>query len=197
MTSRATSSSGSANGRAFITVAHRGQNIPFDPQLTTPSVGRADVWVYDGPSRGGFNGGPINIINMFTDTPRALAVTPEARIVYAAGFNTGNRTTVVTEFVSPPLPPPVTNFQGIPAPQVGLIVKFDGAHWVDELGRPFDPIVRFDLPDKDVFVIDALADPPRLAPGSMASYQGVGPFIYNMIVNPRERQSLRFQHGSP
>src|SRR5690242_16532643 len=27
--------------RAFITTAHRGQNIPIDPQLTTPGVGRA------------------------------------------------------------------------------------------------------------------------------------------------------------
>ncbi len=34
---------GPARKRAFITTAHRGQNIPFDPQLTTPSIGRADV----------------------------------------------------------------------------------------------------------------------------------------------------------
>ena len=33
--------------RAFITTAHRGQNSPIDPQLTTPGVGRADVWVFD------------------------------------------------------------------------------------------------------------------------------------------------------
>ena len=47
-TSRATSSSpGRGAKRAFITTAHRGQNIPFDPQLTTPGVGRADVWVFD------------------------------------------------------------------------------------------------------------------------------------------------------
>ena len=47
-TSRATSSfAGPGRQRAFITTAHRGQNIPFDPQLTTPGVGRADVWVFD------------------------------------------------------------------------------------------------------------------------------------------------------
>src|SRR5262249_53196910 len=33
--------------RAFITTAHRGQNIPFNPRLTTPGIGRADVWVFD------------------------------------------------------------------------------------------------------------------------------------------------------
>src|SRR5437016_956275 len=37
---------GPHGSRAFVTVAHRGQNVPFDPQLTTPGVGRADVWVY-------------------------------------------------------------------------------------------------------------------------------------------------------
>src|SRR6059036_602194 len=31
---------GSGGNRAFITTAHRGQNIPFDPQLTTPGIGR-------------------------------------------------------------------------------------------------------------------------------------------------------------
>ena len=32
---------------ACITTAHRGQNVPYDPQRTTPGVGRADVWVFD------------------------------------------------------------------------------------------------------------------------------------------------------
>ena len=38
---------GPGRSRAFITAAHRGQNAPFDPQLTTPGVGRADVWVFN------------------------------------------------------------------------------------------------------------------------------------------------------
>src|SRR4051794_36594397 len=38
---------GPGKTRAFITTAHRGQNAPFDPQLTTPGVDRADVWVFD------------------------------------------------------------------------------------------------------------------------------------------------------
>src|SRR5262249_2925204 len=48
---------GPGGGRAFITTAHRGQQrtdaslsaVPGagDPQLTTPGVGRADVWVFD------------------------------------------------------------------------------------------------------------------------------------------------------
>jgi hypothetical protein len=36
-----------ARGRAYVTTAHRGQNKGRDPQLTTPGVGRADVWGFD------------------------------------------------------------------------------------------------------------------------------------------------------
>jgi DNA-binding beta-propeller fold protein YncE len=177
---------GPGKSRAFITAAHRGQNVPFDPQLTTPGVGRADVWVYDADSLSSdLNGGPINIITLFTDTPRALAATPDGSTVYAAGFNTGNRTTVVTEFLGIPLPPPTTNFEGLPMPQTGLIVKHNGDNWVDELGRPFDFFVRFDLPDNDVFAIDADSDPPQPVPGPNGRFSGVGTVIYNMAVNPR------------
>jgi len=42
---------GDTRSRAFITTAHRGQNgpddLPIDAELFTPSVGRADVWVFD------------------------------------------------------------------------------------------------------------------------------------------------------
>jgi hypothetical protein len=31
----------------FVTAARRGRNRPGDPQLTTPGVGRADLWVFD------------------------------------------------------------------------------------------------------------------------------------------------------
>ena len=176
---------GPEKNRAFVTAAHRGQNLPFDPQLTTPGIGRADVWVYDADALSAdLNGGPINIITLFTDTPRALAATPDGSTVYAAGFNTGNRTTIITEFLSPPLPPPTTNFEGLPMPQTGLIVKFDGEHWVDELGTPFDFFVHFSLPDQDVFAIDANSDPPQPVGGPSGSFSGVGTVIYNMAVNP-------------
>src|SRR6185436_17059286 len=67
---------GPQNRRAFITTAHRGQNIPFDPQLSTPGIGRADVWVFDATALGAALGGaPLTIVTLFTDTPRALAVT--------------------------------------------------------------------------------------------------------------------------
>ncbi|HEX5715933.1 MAG TPA: beta-propeller fold lactonase family protein, partial [Thermoanaerobaculia bacterium] len=144
--------------RAFITTAHRGQNIPFDPQLTTPGVGRADVWVFDSDGLGSSLGGtPLTILTLFTDTPRALAVTPDGSRVYAAGFHTGNQTTIVPETSIPDgfgpegVAGPATNVEGRPAPEVGSIVKWNGAHWVDSLGRSRDEFVKFSLPDRDVF----------------------------------------------
>src|SRR5262249_8885261 len=69
-------------------------------------------------------------------------------------------------------------------PDLGLIVKFDGTHWKDEIGRNWDEQVMFSLPDKDVFVLDATADPPAALPGPAGFRTGVGTVLYNMIVNP-------------
>jgi DNA-binding beta-propeller fold protein YncE len=107
---------GPGQRRAFITTAHRGQNVPHDPQLTTPGVGRADVWVFDAEHLGtSLEGDPLTIVTLFTDTPRALAVTPDGTRVYAAGFHTGNQTTSIAEILIPtasrpmvPLDPPRT-----------------------------------------------------------------------------------------
>ncbi|WP_244923900.1 YncE family protein [Enhygromyxa salina] len=183
---------GPGGSRAFITAAHRGQNAPFAPELTTPSVGRADVWVFDANDLGDDLGGtPLSIINLFSDVPRALAVDASGSRVYAAAFNSGNQTAVVNLLAIPPtgeadggIPLPNVNHGGVPEPAVSLIVKFDGAHWVDELGREWDDQIKFNLPDKDVFVIDANAPTPELVPGEDGFFAGVGTTLFNMIVNP-------------
>ena len=184
---------GPKHDRAFITTAHRGQNSPMDPQHTTPGVGRADVWVFDANNLGASLGGdPLTIVTLFCDVPRALAVAPDGNTVYAAAFHSGNRTTVVSVGSIPAngLPPPRTNFEGKPAPTVGLIVKFrksaaDGQmHWQDELNRNWDSAVRLTLPDNDVFAIDAGATVPVQRSASPAIYTGVGTVLFNMAVNP-------------
>jgi DNA-binding beta-propeller fold protein YncE len=192
---------GTGGTRAFITTAHRGQNRPGDPQLTTAGVGRADVWVFDATNLApaSLGGTPLSILTLFTDTPRALAVSPNGNTVYAAGFHTGNRTTTVAEGavcdggslvgscnvfgVTMPggLPAPNTNFQLSTGPETGLVVRFDAGsgHWEDGIGRNWDNAVRFNLPDRDVFAINAnnLAAAPT-------PFVGVGTVLFNMITNP-------------
>jgi DNA-binding beta-propeller fold protein YncE len=196
--------------RAFITTAHRGQqrtdpsiaNVPGagDPQFTTPGVPRADVWVFDPANLGNTLGGtPLKIMSFFTDTPRALAVSPDKNTVYVAGFKTGNQTSIVLEpLVCPGFQPnnpclnsnlsvspggnpgPATNFEGKQAPEVALIVKFNNAtgHWEDELHRNWNNAIRFNLPDKDVFSFNANTL------SQTASFAHVGTTLFNMVTNP-------------
>ncbi|WP_198414824.1 YncE family protein [Piscinibacter terrae] len=196
--------------RAFITTAHRGQQrsdpslagVPGagDPQLTTPGVGRADVWVFNPASLGNTVGGlPLRIMSFFADTPRALAVSPDRSTVYVAAFKSGNQTTtllqaLVCQGFNPKLPclgqngkimpggnpGPKTNFEGKQAPEVGLIVKYNKAsgQWEDELKRNWNNAVRLSLPDLDVFAVDANALTQK------AAYPGVGTVLFNMVANP-------------
>jgi DNA-binding beta-propeller fold protein YncE len=140
---------GPNKSKAFITTAHRGQNSPIDPQLSTPGVGRADVWVFDAASAGdsGSMGGiPLTILSFFADTPRALAVTPDGSKVYVAAFNSGNATAstfgATFDGLANPLPPFApssqlpfnvnVNFLNQEQPPTSVIVKYDGTHWLDE-----------------------------------------------------------------
>jgi DNA-binding beta-propeller fold protein YncE/mono/diheme cytochrome c family protein len=198
--------------RAFITTARRGQNLPatVPPALTTAGVPRALVYVFAAADLGTSLGGtPETIVELFGDTPRALAVTPDGGTVYAAVFQSGNQTTTVTEgavcdggAAAPPcaidgvqvpggladgfapggLPAPNASVAGVPAPEAGLIVRWDplAGIWADELGRNWNNGVRFALPDHDVFRIDARTDPPTQT-GSVA---GVGTVLFNMLVDP-------------
>jgi DNA-binding beta-propeller fold protein YncE len=187
--------------RAFITTAHRGQHRTHasisgvsgagDPQLTTEGIGRADVWVFDAGSLGSTLGGtPVEILSFFADTPRALAT--DGATVYVAAFHSGNRTTVITEPAVPNgfatscgvggvgqgVPGPSANAGTEAAPETGVIVKFNGSDWVDALGCSWTPAVSFDLPDHDVFAVDA----NTLAAGTV--FDHVGTILFNMAINP-------------
>ncbi|HEV7732635.1 MAG TPA: hypothetical protein VGR62_10760 [Candidatus Binatia bacterium] len=196
---------GPGSGRAFVTTARRGQTcvgadgLPIDPKLTTPGTPRALVQVFDAVAPATT---PLAVLELFGDTPRALAVTPDGQTVYAAVFRSGNRTTTVNEqlvcdggastgactvedTVVPgglPAPSPI-DCHGELQPETGLIVRFDPttATWLDELGRDWSDAIRFSLPDRDVFTIDAAATPP-VAVGS--GFVGVGTVLFGMTTNP-------------
>ena len=166
--------------RAFITTAHRGQVHPPDAQgekygdFFTPSVGRADVWVFDADNLGaGPGGSPETIVTLFGDTPRALVASPSGDTVYAAVFHSGNVTTI-----SPENGPVTLPNSGGP-PSIPTIVRFDGANWVDNGGN-IDTSISLVLPDTDVFEIDA--DAPM--PVEVRSFAGVGTILFNMVIDP-------------
>jgi YVTN family beta-propeller protein len=202
---------GTGGNRAFITTAHRGQNSGLPPtDLTTEGLGRADVWVFDATNLGTtLEGTPLSILTFFGDTPRALAASPSGNRVYAAVFHSGNRTAAINEAgvcndtsgtnntVAPSCtisgttlpggtPNPDANRQNVKGPEVGLIVKFNPAnnHWEDRLARAWDPVIRFTLPDQDVFVIDASATTPGPPTTGPQFFAGVGTVLFNMIANP-------------
>ncbi|HSQ00606.1 MAG TPA: hypothetical protein VL049_25565 [Candidatus Dormibacteraeota bacterium] len=203
---------GTGGNRAFITTARRGQNLPGTvlPLLTTPSTPRALVYVFDATNLGNtLEGTPLTIVQLFGDTPRALAVSPDGATVYAAIFQSGNQTTTVSEgavcndgnlndntpagpcsvfSVTMPggLPNPERSSDNAPRPETGLIVKFNqGANqWRDQLSRNWNNAVRFDLPDFDVFKINANANPPVQIGIDDLQYAHVGTVLFNMVANP-------------
>jgi DNA-binding beta-propeller fold protein YncE len=199
---------GTGDTHAFITTAHRGQHLTDgsiatasgsgDPQLTTPGVSRADVWVFDAnfPAQNNtFGGLPTAILSFPADTPRALAKSPSGDKVYVAAFHSGNQTTAITETVvcngfqvsggsscGPGAPGgvagPRRNAAGALAPEVGVIVKWNGSSWRDSLNRNWSGAVPFSLPDQDVFEIEA--------DGLLwnQTFAHVGTILFNMVVNP-------------
>ena len=190
--------------RAFVTTARRGQNCaPFaTADLTTAGIGRAVVQVYDPTNLGnGLRANPLANVVLFADTPRALARSADGLTVYAAAFHSGNQTTTLNDgwvcdggAGAPPcliaggrtapggLPAPNVNHEMIPGPEVGLIVRFDPdlGVWQDDVGRDWSDVVRFDLPDLDVFAIDA--DAP--VPAQVDDFAHVGTVLFNLAVNP-------------
>ena len=175
---------GNNNHRAFISTAHRGQNSPVDPQLTTPGVGRADIWVFNSDNLGSSLGGtPETIITVFGDRAGGLAVNADGSKVYAGIFLSGNRTTTI----APPginKASPSTDSDGIAQPDTGLIVKFNGTNWVDERGVSFNGAVPFALPDFDVFEINASATTPV----ESNRWSGVGTTLFNLAVHPTNKK---------
>ena len=169
---------GANRERAFVTTAHRGQNSPVDPALNTPSVGRADVWVFDSTALDDSPGGQaLDIVTLFGATPRPLAVASDGLSVFAGILLSGNRTTSFAPF-STPKAPPSTSADNVEQPDSGTIVQFDGSNWIDDLGQIHNGRVPFTLPDFDVFEIDAVA----LSIQSQIS--NVGTTLFNMVVNP-------------
>jgi len=169
---------GTNRERAFITTARRGQNSPVDPALSTPGIGRANVWVFDSTTIDHTPGGEVEaILTLFGDRPRPLAVSADGLRVFAGIFLSGNRTTAIapSNFNKSP---PTNSADNVQQPDTGLIVQFNGVSWLDADGNSRNAFVPFSLPDYDVFEIDAetLLETRRVS--------GIGTILFNMVVNP-------------
>jgi DNA-binding beta-propeller fold protein YncE len=135
-----------AHGRAFVTAARRNQIHVFD--LVTHSN--------------------LAVIPVMGQNPRALAVSPDGRHIYAAFALSGNRTTIIPAAKAPAQSPP-TRITNAP-PRVGLVVDAADMNWASAL--------QYTMPDHDVVEIDA---------ASLAVtryFSGVGTVNFGLAVHP-------------
>ncbi len=170
-----------ANDKAFITTAFRGQSHPdfSSIQLQEPGIGRASVWVFNG-SISESDTTPEKILTLFSDVPRALAVTPDEKWVYAAAFHSGNKTAAVQHSkANSAVSNPEESVDGVKRPGTPIIMKQVGTQWMDADGRLWSDAAYFNLPDYDVFKIDSSSLTIN------TQYSGVGTTLFNMAVNPK------------
>ena len=153
--------------RAFVCVSGEDLVKAFDPGTLAPAFAPTPI---------------------FGRHPRALAVGGGGTQVYVSVLEAGNRTTIVgaqkvtaNGGPSPPNPPKDPSLPAAPA--VGVIVQWDGTHWVDD-GQPTPKIwdaavpAGFSLPDVDVAVLSANT-------GAVSStVSGVGTNSFNIAVDP-------------
>lgn len=123
------------------------------------------------------------IIDIDGSDPRSLAVSNDGQTVYVNVLDSGNRTTVVprgTVSANGGLPAPTPPMNGAlpPAPDVSLIVQFNGTNWLDETGGNWNAHIPYNMPDEDVFAIDVTS----LSVTSTIS--GVGTSLFNLAVHP-------------
>ncbi len=159
-----------ASGRAFVTLAGNQDRVKVFNASTRALVATLDL---------------------LGDDPRALAVNASGTEVYAVAMQSGNRTTIVSEFIVPnaggPPPPSPARAPGLgTAPDVGLIVKFNPANgrWEDEVGGNWSSAITYTLPDQDIFAIDADAATPIV----LRTLSGVGTTLFDVAVHPTTGQ---------
>ena len=108
-------------------------------------------------------------------------------------FHSGNQTTDVPQGVLPTPAAAAATLDRcrsrapadtLPAPQVGVMLKYQsGDHLASTSnGVAHTDVVRFSLPDHDVFAIDA--DATRSTRAVTSSLDHVGTVLFNMVVNP-------------
>ena len=170
------------NVKRTLLVGPRPTDVVFagTPLKAFVSVAEDDaVRVYDAASPGA----PESEIFLSGSEPRSLAVSKNGDRVFVTLLDSGNRTTVVPEAVVTStlhLPPPNPPLKaGLPAPpNTGLIVRYNGTFWADELNRNWNFALPYTLLDQDVMAIGVVSRQVE------ATFGGVGTTLFNAAVNP-------------
>jgi YVTN family beta-propeller protein len=164
---------GPKRDRIFVASAATGESF-------TPGIGRAQVWMFEAARPEA----PPKVATLFGMKPRALAASADGRHVYAAVFYSGNGTTTVSGEDAVRLGrAPRFNRKNVPytdVPKQGAIVRRHDRSWRDFDGRDWTSAVPFELPDYDVFVIDAAGENPKVT----ERIPNVGTVLFNMGVRP-------------
>ncbi len=109
----------------------------------------------------------VKTLDVFGKEPRALAVSNDGSRVFVAILHSGNETTILPREYAPPQPKP-TNPNLFDGPSVPKIIHSEDSLWKAK--------VNVDLPDNDVFEIDA----DNLA--IVQTYHGVGTTLFDLAV---------------
>jgi len=165
---------GPHRNRIFVATARRDDNL-------TPGIGRALVWIFDADRPEV----PPQIITLFGTKPRPMAASPDGRFVYAGIFLSGNRTATVSGEDAVRMGrisafSPFTFGRASAVPKFGPIVVQTPRGWRGQKGEDWTPAIPFNLPDYDIFIIDAAAEHPAV----VDRVSSVGTVLFNMAVQP-------------
>ncbi len=156
---------------ATLRVGDEPSDVVFagSPQRAWVSVSQEDaIKIFDPAS---LSTAPA-VIAVAARWPRSLSVSPDGSKVYCAIFDSNHRVMSLTEAqagdsLPPPNPPMSTSLP--PAPKVGLIVHYDGAHWVDETGKWWDSKVPFKEDPVELVEFDAATGAVNRVAGDIAT----------------------------
>ncbi len=176
---------GGANEKAFVCVSGLNQVKVFDADAPATSP---------------------QVIKIRGKQPRALARDSSGSRVFVSVFESGNQTTIVSaervkDAGGPPKPSP--KMKKLPkAPEVGLIVKWNGSNWVDERGNTkWSQFVTHTLADVDLVVIDAVAPAAQIEREVKGLGTQIGNSVYDaardrlLVVNLEARNEVRFERN--
>lgn len=129
---------------------------------------------------------PPDILSIPGKQPRSLATDSSGERVFVSVFESGNQTTVVaagkvTQAGGPPKPSPKMSKKLPKAPEVGLIVKWNGSRWADERGdTKWDQALPYTLADVDLVIIDAGGESAHV----VNTVRGIGTHVGNVALDP-------------